>query len=86
MIQQESRMNFETFMKAAKNNDISLVSCKDAKGREFDVLAILCIDGENFDNYVYMPFAVMATASLYPLLNKIKPPDNLKGKWIWHDE
>lgn len=86
MIQQESQMNFTTFMKAAKNGDISLVSCKDAKGREFDVVAVLCHDGNNLDNYVYMPFAVMVSSSLYPLMNKINPPETLKGKWIWDDD
>tara|TARA_Y100001972_G_C7579721_1_gene290821 strand:- start:674 stop:937 length:264 start_codon:yes stop_codon:yes gene_type:complete len=86
MIQKESQINFEMFLKAARNDDISLVSCKDAKGREFDVLAILCLDGEDLDNYVYLPFAVLATSNLYPLMNKIKPPENLKGAWCWDDE
>ena len=84
MIRQESAANFNTMVKATKNNDLSVVSCRDAKGREFDVLCVLamCPNG----TYIYMPFGLMMTPSLYPLLNKLQPPDNLKGEWFWDDE
>jgi len=86
MIGQESQMNFQTLIKAVKNDDVALVSCKDAKGRQFDVLAIVSLNGANLDEYIYIPFAVMATPSLYPLFNKIKPPETLQGEWFWYDD
>lgn len=86
MIQPETEMNFRTFIEAAKNDDVSLVSCKDAKGRSFDVIAVLCVDANDFSHDVYMPFAVMAGSNMYPLMRKIKPPENLKGEWCWDEE
>ena len=41
MIGEEVAANFETFMRAAKNGDIALVSCKDKKGREYQVLSVV---------------------------------------------
>lgn len=83
MIQDECAANFQTFLRAAKNEDIALVSCKDAKGREFQVL---CIVAQHADGWVYLPFGLMNTPSIYSLINKIKPPSNLKGEWIWNDD
>ena len=37
------------------------------------------------DDYVYLPFGLMLTPSLYSLMNKLQPPSNLKGTWIWDD-
>ena len=86
MIELESQMNFETLMRAAKNGDISLVSCKDAKGRKFDVVAVLAMSGPLLEDYTYIPFAIMVNPSLYPLFKKIKPPETLKGEWVWDDD
>ena len=84
MIQKEAAANFTTFVTAAANEDVALVACKDAKGREFQTL---CIVAQTMDeDYVYLPFALMITPSLYPLMGKVKPPDNLKGEWIWDDD
>lgn len=86
MIEQESQANFETFMRAAKNGDISLVSCTDAKGRKFDVIAVLALTGPLLQDYAYIPFAFMANPSMYPLMKKIQPPHTLKGEWVWNDD
>ena len=84
MISKESQYNFDTMVKAVSNNDIAIVSCKDSKGREFEVL---CVVTENTDGgYVYLPFGMMLNQPLYSLMNKIKPPDNLKGEWYWNEE
>jgi len=29
---------------------------------------------------------MMLNQPLYSLMNKIKPPDNLKGEWYWDEE
>ena len=86
MIGSESKYNFETLMKAAINDDVALVSCKDAKGRNFDVLAVVAHDASNFNNYVYIPFAIMVNPSIYSLLNKIHPPETLIGEWGWSND
>ena len=83
MIEQDCAANFETFMRAAKNGDIALVSCQDAKGRELQVLTVVAT---GIDNYAYLPFAIMMTPPLYPLMNKIQPPEKLKGEWLWDDD
>ena len=82
MIRKECQVNFETFMRAAKNKDVSLVSCKDSKGRDFQVLCIL-VDVEETGGNAYIPFGLMVTPALYPLMNKIEPPENLQGEWMW---
>ena len=86
MIGSESQYNFQTFVVAANNDDVALVACKDDKGRKFDVLTVVAHDANNFDNYVYIPFAVMINPSLYPLLNKTKPPETLHGEWGWTND
>jgi len=84
MIGKECQSNFNTFMLACKADDVSLVACKDSKGREFQVLCILApIEGT--EEYVYLPFAFMITPTLYTLVNKVKPFDNLKGDWVWEE-
>ena len=84
MIQEETKTNFNTLVLAAKNDDLSLVSCKDSKGRAIEVLAI-CTPTTDGTEYAYLPFAVLISPSIYPLLNKISPPDNLKGVWFWNE-
>ena len=84
MISKESEINFNTIVLAASNGDMSVVSCKDAKGREFDVLCVLASSIDN-DGYAYVPFAVMLTPAIYPLMQKIKPPESLKGDWLWDE-
>lgn len=84
MIGQESKANFQTVQLAAKNDDISVVACKDAKGREFEVLCILAASPDG--DYAYLPFGFMLTPPLYKLMNKLEPPENLKGEWLWDDE
>ena len=86
MIGKESKANFKTLMDAAKNDDISVVSCKDAKGREFQVLCVLGLVDSSVPKYAYLPFALMMTPSLYSLMNKIEPPESLKGEWVWDDD
>jgi hypothetical protein len=71
-------------MKAAKNEDISLVSCTDSKGRDFQVLCVLAPAGPEGGD-VYIPFGMMITPTLYPLINKLQPPDALKGDWMWEE-
>jgi hypothetical protein len=84
MIKDECAYNFKTFLRAAKNGDIALVSTKDAKGRDIQTL---CIVAQTLDDdYVYMPFGIMISPSLYPLINKLQPPSTLKGEWIWDDD
>ena len=85
MIGKESEANFQTMLLAARNKDISIVSCTDAKGREFEVLCVLASVAEE-EGYVYIPFGLMLTPSLYPLMNKLDPPPQLKGEWLWDDE
>lgn len=84
MIREECAANFETFLRAAANNDVALVATKDAKGRDFQTLCIVAQTMD--DDYVYLPFGLMLTPSLYSLMNKLQPPANLKGTWIWDDE
>lgn len=84
MIQDECATNFETFLKAASNGDVALVSTKDAKGREFQTLCIVAQTMD--DDYVYLPFGFMLSPSFYSLMNKLQPPENLKGTWIWDDD
>lgn len=84
MIQQESVANFQAMMRAAGNQDLSVVSCTDAKGRTFEVLCILTSDHTGKD--IYLPFGFMLSPSLYSLMNKMQPPENLKGEWYWHDD
>lgn len=86
MIGKESKANFKTLMMAAKNEDVSIVSCKDAKGREFQALCVLGMIDPDKPEYAYLPFALMMTPSLYSLMNKLEPPKNLKGEWIWDDD
>ncbi len=83
MIGEETAANFETFMRAAKNGDIALVSCTDAKGRDYQVLSVVATGVEK---YAYLPFGIMITPSLYPLVNKFKPPTHLKGEWLWDED
>jgi len=84
MIGQESEANFQTMLLAAKNNDLSVVSCQDAKGRTFEVLCILANNKEG--EYAYLPFGLMINPHLYSLVNKISPPQQLKGEWLWDDD
>jgi hypothetical protein len=86
LIQPETKLNFQTFLAAANNGDVSLVACTDAKGREFNVLSILTLLSPEYKEEGYMPFAILLGPSLYPLMNKIKPPDTLKGEWIWNED
>ena len=83
MIRDECASNFETFLRAARNGDVSLVACKDAKGRDLQVMCVLAHSG---NGYAYLPFGLLATPALYPLMNKIQPPTTLKGEWVWDDE
>ena len=83
MIGEEVAANFETFMRAAKNGDIALVSCTDKKGREYQVLSVVATGVEK---YAYLPFAMMITPAFYPLVNKLNPPTKLKGEWLWDDD
>mgnify|MGYP003660561238 CR=1 FL=1 len=84
MIQKECEENFDTMIRAAKNNDVCVVSCTDAKGRSFQTLCVLAIK-ENGE-YIYLPFGFMLTPSLYSLMGKINPPENLKGEWMWDEK
>lgn len=86
MISLETKFNFNTLLAAAKEEDLAVVSCEDAKGKQFDVLVAVCPDIENLDEYAYIPFALMLTPNLYPLINRLQPPDKLKGRWVWDDD
>ncbi|MBV72496.1 MAG: hypothetical protein CMH52_14320 [Myxococcales bacterium] len=84
MIGHESQSNFTTMMRAAKNGDISVVSCEDAKGRSFEVLCVVAQTPD--EEYAYLPFGLMLSPPLYKFMNKLSPPKRLKGEWIWDDE
>jgi len=86
MIQKECVRNFHTLVKACKEDDVSVVLCKDAKGREFQTICVLYQDPSDPDVSCYLPFALMVNPTFYPLLNKLHPPDRLKGEWMWTDD
>jgi len=85
MISQETKKNFSTLQRAFSRGDVSIVSCKDSKGREHQMVCALCHD-EPTGTYKYVPFAFMITPSFYSLVNKIQPPDNLQGEWGWDNK
>jgi len=83
MISKESQFNFDTMIRAASNDDVAVVSCKDSKGRVFEVLCVVA--EESSGDYAYLPFGMMINTPLHSLMNKIKPPENLKGTWYWDE-
>tara|TARA_R110001592_G_scaffold175527_3_gene414834 strand:+ start:2402 stop:2683 length:282 start_codon:yes stop_codon:yes gene_type:complete len=85
MISKESQRNFRELMRAVSQGDISVVECKDKKGRDFQVLCAL-VHQPDIDEYEYIPFGFMLTPGFYPLMNRIEPPENLKGRWSWPQE
>lgn len=84
MISDQSQQNFNTLRRAFSRGDVSVVACKDSKGKEYQVLCTLSHDPEM--GYTYTPFALMITPSFYPLINKIQPPESLHGDWDWRDD
>ena len=84
MIQQECVRNFQTLSRAFEEEDISVVLCKDTKGKEFQTICIVYDNPDNPNETCYMPFGFMGSPSLYGLLNKISPPETLKGDWMWN--
>ena len=84
MIQQECVRNFQTLSRAFKVGDVSVVLCRDAKGKEYQTLCVVYDSPDDPDETCYMPFGFMVNPSFYPLLNKMHPPETLKGDWMWN--
>ena len=83
MIKKECQRNFETFVQAIKRDDIAVVLCKNAKGKEFQTLCVVFENPDDPNKTCYTPFGFMANPTFYPLLNSLSPPENLKGDWMW---
>ena len=84
MIKEECVRNFKTLKKAMESGDVAVVLCKDLKGREVQTICVVYDNPDNPDETCYMPFGMMINPSFYSLLNKLLPPENLKGKWMWN--
>ena len=85
MISKESQRNFRELMRAVSQGDINIVECTDHKGKSYQVICALSYDPD-LAEYEYTPFGFMITPSFYPLMNRIQPPENLKGKWMLPQE
>jgi len=85
MITPETQENFKTLQRAFSRGDVSVVACKDSKGKEYPVLCALSYDPQT-EEYTYIPFALMISRTFHPLLNKLYPPENLHGNWAWMPE
>lgn len=85
MISQESQRNFRELLRAVISGDITVVECKDRKGKNYQVICALFSDPDT-DEYEYVPFGFMLTPTFYSLMNRIEPPEHLKGSWEWPKE
>lgn len=91
MISESSARNFDILQWAMANNEddpnhingAAIVECKADKGRTFQVL---CVVHDSDEGTFYTPYALMLTGSLFPLMNKLQPPENLKGTWVWDED
>jgi hypothetical protein len=89
MISESSARNFKILQWAMTTNEeepnhkngVALVECQADKGRTFQVL---CVVHDSDEGTFYTPYALMLTGSLFPLMNKLRPPENLRGAWVWH--
>lgn len=50
--------NFQTLLKAARNDDLALMECLDAETRELRY--VLCAVGRDGEDYVFTPFGHLA--------------------------
>mgnify|MGYP005670779135 CR=1 FL=1 len=84
--------NFENLIFAAQQTDedpchpngLAVVICKDFKGRSFPVLCLV-FDHQDEGTF-YTPYALMIDQTIAPLINKLVPPEGLKGEWTWKEK
>jgi len=82
MITNESIRNFQELARVCAHGDMSVVECSDSKDRKYQVICAV-VDPPDSDEAVYVPFGFMLTPNIYNLLDRIKPPESLKGEWAW---
>lgn len=82
MISKESQNNFQELIRVCSHGEMCVVECSDSKDRKYQVICAV-VDLPEFDEAVYVPFGFMLTPNIYNLLDRINPPESLKGEWAW---
>lgn len=71
MIGEAYKANFDTMLRAAANNDLALMECKDKKtGESVKVVCMVSRDGED---YIFMPVAKLFDGDPFEELEPPRP-------------